>query len=167
MGPITQSRLYFHMSDFKDLRGTTASVKINENSMLDVINKTEEFSNFRELVRHSQYEKRLNDCNVTTTLFVPINEAFPPNFINELDRHQANTYIISNTLSDRIIPSELLEYSPCAIFPTKFNTLNNIKVKNIKGITYINGCKVIIKDILCKNGIIHVIENLNIPEYYI
>jgi uncharacterized surface protein with fasciclin (FAS1) repeats len=155
------------MSDFRDIRSDSRSIKVNENSMLDILNKTEEFSKFRELVKHSQYESKLNDCNVATTLFVPVNEAFPEGFIDELDRHQANTYILANTLTDRVITSELLELSPISIFPTKFTTPNYIVVKNINGSTYINDCKVIIKDILTKNGIIHVIEKLNIPQYYI
>jgi transforming growth factor-beta-induced protein len=167
MGPNSHSRLYFHMSDFKDLRSNSKTIKVTENSMLDILNKTEEFSKFRELVHHSQYESKLNDCNVTTTLFVPINEAFPDNFMDELDRQQANMYILSNMLEDRVIPSELLEHSPCSIFPTKFTTPNYITVKNINGSTYINDCKVIIKDIITKNGIIHIVDSLNIPKYYI
>ena len=166
MGPNSYSRLYFHMTDFKDLRSTSKSVKVTENSMFDIINKTEEFSRFRELIHHSQYESKLNDCNSHTTLFVPVNEAFPNGFLDELDRHQANMYILANTI-ERVIPSDLLEYSPYSVFPTKFTTPNYIEVKNINGITYINGSKVIIKDILAKNGIIHVIESLNIPQYYI
>jgi hypothetical protein len=75
-------------------------------------------------------------------------------------------YILANTI-ERVIPSDLLEYSPYSVFPTKFTTPNYIEVKNINDITYINGSKVIIKDILAKNGIIHVIESLNIPQYYI
>ena len=42
-----------------------------------------------------------------------------------------------------------------------------MKVTNVNGSTYINGCKIIIKDIMAKNGVIHVVDKLNIPEYYI
>ncbi len=167
MGPNSYSRSYFHMTDFKDIRGNSRSIKMVENSILDIVNKAEEFSKFRELIHHSQYESKLNDCcYVNTTLFVPVNEAFPVGFIDELDRHQANMYIVANTI-DRVIPSELLEYTPYAIFQTKFTTPNYIKVKNVNGSTYINDCKVIIKDIMANNGIIHVVDSLNIPEYYI
>lgn len=167
MGPNSQSNLYFHMTDFQDLKTNFRRLKITENSMLDIINKNNDLSNFRELVRHSQYESKLNDCNTTTTLFVPINDAFPKGFIQELDRYQANMFILSNMLNDRIIPSELLEYSPYSIFPTKFTTPNYITVKNINGETYINDCKIIVKDIHTVNGIIHIVDRLNIPQYYI
>jgi len=167
MGPNSQSTLYFHMSDFKDLRSDFRRMKINEDSILDILNKNPEFSKFRELVSHSQYESKLNDCNTTTTLFVPINDAFPEGFIQQLDRYQANLFILSNMFGDRVIPSELIEYSPYCIFPTKFVTPNYITVKNINGNTYINDCKIIAKDIYCKNGIIHVVDRLNIPKYYL
>lgn len=166
MGPNSYSRLYFHMTDFQDKRGNSRTIKINENSILDIISKTEEFSNYREIVRHSQYESKLNDCSIVTTVFVPVNEAFSEGFLDNLDRLQANVFIQSNNI-DRAITSELLEYSPYSILPTKFNTLNNMKVTNVNGSTYINGCKIIIKDIMAENGIIHVVDKLNIPEYYI
>lgn len=166
MGPNSYSRLYFHMTDFKDKRGNSRTIKINENSILDIISKTEEFSNYREIVRHSQYESKLNDCSIVTTVFVPVNEAFPNEFLDNLDRLQANVFIQSNSI-DRSITSELLEYSPYSILPTKFNTPNNLKVSNVNGSTYINGCKIIIKDIMAENGVIHVVDKLNIPEYYI
>jgi len=168
MGPNSYSRLYSHMSDFQDIRSDTRSTKVNENSILDILNKTEEFSKFRELLRHSQYESKMNDCNAQITLIVPINEAFPDDFFYELDKYQASMYVVSNTIfGDRIIPSELLELSPISKISTKFNSPNYMIVKNIDGITYINDCKVIIKDILTKNGIIHVIDKLNLPQYYI
>jgi hypothetical protein len=166
MGPNSYERLYFHMTDFKDLRSSSKVSKVNDNSILDILNKTQELSKFRELVHHSQYENKLNFCGGQVTLFVPIDDAFPDGFIEELDMHQANMYILANTI-DRVIPSDLLEYSPYSIFPTKFTTPNYIKVKNIHGSTYINGCKVIIKDIIARNGIIHIVDSLNIPQYYI
>ena len=166
MGPNSYSRLYFHMTDFKDKRGNSRTIKINENSILDIISKTEEFSNYREIVSHSQYESKLNDVNIITTVFVPINEAFPPGYLDNLDRLQANVFIQSNNI-ERSITSELLEYSPYSICPTKFATPNYMRVTNINGSTYINGCKIIIKDIMAKNGVIHVVDKLNIPEYYI
>lgn len=166
MGPNSYSRLYFHMTDFKDKRGNSRTIKINENSILDIISKTEEFSNYREIVSHSQYESKLNDYSAIITVFVPTNEAFPNEFLDNLDRLQANVFIQSNSI-DRSITSELLEYSPYSILPTKFNTPNNLKVSNVNGSTYINGCKIIIKDIMAENGVIHVVDKLNIPEYYI
>ena len=166
MGPNSYSRLYFHMTDFKDKRGNSRTIKINENSILDIISKTEEFSNYRDIVSHSQYESKLNDYSAIITVFVPTNEAFPNEFLDNLDRLQANVFIQSNSI-DRSITSELLEYSPYSILPTKFNTPNNLKVSNVNGSTYINGCKIIIKDIMAENGVIHVVDKLNIPEYYI
>lgn len=166
LSPNSQERLYFHMTDFKDLRNSSKVSNVIDNSILDLLNKTEELSKFRELVRLSQYESKLNDCTYGMTLFVPIDDAFPGDFFNEVDKHQANMYILANTLT-RVIPSDLLEYSPYSVYQTKFTSPNYIKVKNIHGSTYINGCKVIIKDIIARNGIIHIVESLNIPQYYI
>lgn len=167
-GPNSYSRQYFHMSDFSDIRSSTRSSKVVENSFLDILNKTEEFSKFRELVRYSRYENKLNDCNFQATLFVPINEAFPEDFFEELDTHQADMYILSNMIFySRVFPSELLELSPISKLPTKFNSPNYIIVKNVNGSTFINDCKIIIKDIIAKNGIIHVVDKLNLPQYYI
>ena len=168
IGPYSCSRLYSHMSDFQDLRSSTRSSKVNENSILDILNKTEEFSKFRELVKYSRYENKFNDCNYEATLFVPVNEAFPEDFFDELDTHQADMYILSNMVFySRIFPSELLELSPISKLPTNFNTPNYIIVKNVNGSTFINDCKIIIKDIIAKNGIIHVVDKLNLPQYYI
>jgi uncharacterized surface protein with fasciclin (FAS1) repeats len=63
------------------------------------------------------------------------------------------------------LPSEILEDSPSSFFYTYDDYSSRLFITNISGKTYINNSiKVIKKDILANNGIIHIIDGLIVPN---
>ena len=80
-----------------------------------------------------------------------------------MDQGTAYSIVRSSLLKYRI-PSEVLEDSPQAYYYT-MSEENRLMITNISGNTYINGnVKIIKKDILCTNGLIHVTDGLFIPN---
>jgi uncharacterized surface protein with fasciclin (FAS1) repeats len=76
-------------------------------------------------------------------------------------------HIIKTSMLNKKIPSELLEDSPFSFFNTN-DPFNKLLISNINGETFINNnIKIIQKDIIATNGIIHIIDNLILPEYNI
>ena len=72
-------------------------------------------------------------------------------------------YIVKASIIKNRIPSEILEDSPAAYFYT-LSECNRLFITNVSGTTYIDdNIKIIKKDILCTNGIIHVIDGLIYP----
>ena len=72
--------------------------------------------------------------------------------------------IVKTSMLYERIPAKILEDSPAAYYYTT-DTTNRLFITNLTGVTYINNnIKIIQKDVLSSNGIIHVIDNLIIPH---
>ena len=79
-----------------------------------------------------------------------------------MDGSTARNIIMTSTLN-RIITRDILEDNPVSYFLTK-SAQNRLFITNINDRTYINNdINIIHKDMICSNGIIHVIDSLIIP----
>jgi len=166
-GPNTQSYNYTHMFDMTDLRGKLPIKKACPNSLLSVIENTPDFSLFLYMVRLANLQEFLNLKQANFTIFIPSNKELlkhlNQNIFTNMDSNTAWYIVRSSILNDRI-PSEILEDSPASFFYT-YDRPNRLYITNISGNTYINNSiKVISKDLLTNNGIIHVIDGLIVPE---
>ena len=86
-------------------------------------------------------------------------------FVN-MDLVTARNIIQASTLENRIT-SEILKDSKCSFFTT-MNKYNRLSVKNNNiNIILNNNINVIQTDIICTNGIIHIIDSLIIPKIQI
>ena len=86
-------------------------------------------------------------------------------FVN-MDLVTSRNIIQASTLENRIT-SEILKDSKCSFFTT-MNQYNRLSVKNINNNTILNNnINVIQTDIICTNGIIHIIDSLIIPKIQI
>jgi len=165
MGPNSQGTNFTHMFDFVDLRGKCIIPNVNSNSLMGVINNNPDFSKFRIVVKLAMMEDILESAQSDFTLFIPSDRAIKgltEDFFSSMDVSLAR-HIVKTAMINRKIPSELLEDSEASYFKT--NDLHNkLFVRNEGGITFINeGVKIIKKDIITSNGIIHVVDKLLWP----
>ena len=101
------------------------------------------------------------------TVFAPTDDAFkkiPANTISDLLKPE-NKKALSNILTYHVTPGKILAEDIIKLNGKEIKMLNGdkakIEVKNNE--VFINGAKVIIKDIIAKNGVIHVIDTVLMP----
>ena len=163
-GPSTQSNNFTHMFEFVDLRGSAPQKKYDPNSIMGVINNTRYFSKFKYIIEKAMMNDILGSQQANFTLFIPTDLGLGDKNLADIDVGSARQ-IVKSSMLDRKITSELLEDSPASFFMTN-DPYNRIFVRNIGGVTYINDdIKIIQKDIIIGNGIIHVIDKLLRPKY--
>ena len=133
---------------------------------MGIIDKHPDFTRFNYIVRLARLQGILDAEQANFTIFVPSDSAL--SYLNDsvfvnMDDATAR-HIVKSSLLDRKITSELLEDSPASFFITK-DTPNRLFVSNISGNTFLNNnIRVIHKDIIANNGIIHVTDNILWPS---
>jgi transforming growth factor-beta-induced protein len=164
-GPYSQSNNFTHMFDFVDLRGNSSREQDNNNSLMGVINNNPNFSKFKYIVERARMNTTLSDPQSDFTLFIPLDTFISRLEVESMDISIARN-IVRSAMLDRKITSELLEDSNASYFFTKSKS-NNLFINNMNGITYINDdIRIIQKDIITDNGIIHVIDNIILPSFF-
>lgn len=166
-GPNTDFLNFTHMFDETDLRGPLPIQKPCKNSLLDIIENTPDFSIFFYMIKLSKLQNLLTLLQANFTIFIPSDKELlsyiDKNYFINMDPNTAYNIVKSSILKYRL-SSDILEDSPAAFFYTYDDYSSRLFITNISGNTYINNnIKVIKKDILATNGIIHVIDGLIIP----
>jgi len=162
LGPNSQPCNLTHMFDF--LERSKTSKTLDPDSLMGIINNTDDFSFFKYIVENAMMVNILNSPQSIFTLFVPHNGAFLDKDLKYMDISLARHIVRTSTL-DKRITSELLEDSGASYFTTK-DPPNRLFVRNFNGETFINDhAKIVYKDIIASNGIIHIVDKLIIPEY--
>ena len=164
--PNTQSYDFTHMYNFTDLRKPKNKLNnICKNSLMSIINDNKDFSKYKYMIHLAQLENMFSSLQAEFTIFIPSDkyiEELGENIFINMDSSTAR-HIIKSTMIDKKIPSELLQDSPVFYLKTK-DPPNNLFITNISDNIYINNdVKIIEKDIITKNGIIHVIDKMIIP----
>jgi hypothetical protein len=157
------------MYDMGDLRGPKPKFTLNSNSIMSFLENNTEFSKFCYIVKLSRLEGLFNDCQADATLFVVadlyINKIDNiEQILANMDESTARSIILFSTLN-RKINYDLLSQSPIKYIYTQ-NTTNKMLFETINNITYLNkgNAKIIKYDINLQNGMIHLIDNILIPE---
>ena len=163
LGPNSQPCNLTHMFDFLE-RSKPSNTTLDPESLMGIINNTDDFSFFKYIVQNAMMCNILNSPESNLTLFVPHNGAFSEKDLQYMDISLARHIVRTSTL-DKRITSELLEDSGASYFATK-DPPNRLFVRNLNGQTFINDhSKIVYKDIIASNGIIHIVDKLIIPEY--
>ena len=166
-GPYSQSYNFTHMFDFTDLRGRLPRKEPCPESIMGIIKNNPDFHIFNFLIKRADLESIYNSLQADFTVFVP-SDKFLLSKVSEdvfanMDILTARTIVKTLTLDTRI-SGEILEDSPASYLYTTLPE-NRLYITNIGGVTYINGnIKIIKKDIVCNNGVIHVIDGIFIPN---
>ncbi len=102
------------------------------------------------------------------TVFAPTDEAFamlPANTLSDLLKPE-NKEKLANILTYHVTPGKILAADLAKLNGMEIGMANGekakIEVKNNE--VFINGAKVIVKDIMAKNGVIHVIDTVIMPK---
>jgi len=165
-GPYSQSMNFTHMFNMTDFRGPYPKREPCKDTLLGKITNNPDFTKFNFMVRRAGLEEFLNSPQANFTIFIPSDKALQ--FINadiftNMDILTARKIVKTSMLYEKI-PAKILEDSPAAYYYTT-DTVNRLFITNINGVTYINNnIKIIEKDIILNNGLIHVIDNLIIPN---
>jgi uncharacterized surface protein with fasciclin (FAS1) repeats len=171
IGPYTQAYDMKHMYDFVDLRNKNkqneCNLTQNDNTLMGVITNNPDFSIFATIIEKALFTKKLSEKQADYTLFVPSDAAlkkiYSEKILNNIDSGLSKQ-ILAFSMMNRKIDKNLLQSSPISIFPT-IDRSNSIHIQTICDVTYLpNNTKVIHFNQPADNGIIHVIDNLLIPE---
>lgn len=167
IGPNCQRYNFTHMFDFTDLRGKLPEKKYQKGSIMYLIDNHPDFSKFCYIIKVAGMDNILDNMQANFTLFVPSDtdlkyRKIPENFYVDMDQGTARHIVLSSLLDNRI-PSEIIKDSPAAYFITK-DPPNRLFITNINDKSRINNLFNIIHfDIICVNGIIHVVDGMVKP----
>ena len=128
------------------------------NGIMNTLEQIEDASVFVELIRKTNYHQFLNDRNTNVTLFLSLNNFFSNCTVpSNMEVMEARNFLESHMLKNKI-SFDYLRLNNDSKFQTK-NLMNNYLLTTVlDDHVYINGRRIILKDIICDNGIIHIIE---------
>ena len=118
------------------------------------------------MIERANLQSFFNLSQADFTVFIPSDKELlkriNKNIFTNMDILTARSIVKTCILNDRI-SSEVLEDSPAAYYYTT-DEANRLFITNINNETFLNNnVKIIKKDILLSNGIVHVIDGLIIP----
>jgi uncharacterized surface protein with fasciclin (FAS1) repeats len=166
INPATQTYDFRHMYNFSDIRSKPAKVVYPTNSLMDVIDSNPDFTIFSKIVKKTKYDIKLSSKQANFTLFVPsdfyLKQKYTQRFLDNIDVGLANQ-ILNFSMMNRILDKNLLQSSPTSLYPAIDRSL--ITISTVSDITMLeNGITVIHWNQPATNGIIHVIDNILMPN---
>lgn len=127
---------------FQDTTLVESKPVIKSGTVLDYICKN--FSYLYSLIERENLQHYYNDELTKCTIFIPINQTeLSPKTIT-INNKRINTILLS-TSEEMFLPSL---------------SFDSVKVNYKNNIIYINDKHILFGDIMCINGIIHVVENI-------
>ena len=100
------------------------------------------------------------------TVFAPTDEAFaklPPGTVEDLLKPENKAKLVS-ILTYHVVPGEVLSSQVIKMNSAKTVNGENLTIKVEDGTVMVDNAKVIKADILCSNGVIHVIDSVVLPK---
>jgi uncharacterized surface protein with fasciclin (FAS1) repeats len=168
MNPTNERYLLRQMYDFPDLNPSCITSPIYpDNTLMGEINKNLDFSIFSTIVKKARFDIKLSEKQSDFTLFVPsdfyLKRKYSKNSLNNIDENLARQ-ILSYSLMKRKLDKNLLQSSPTSLYPT-INRSHLMDISTVNGITLLQRrVKVIHWNHLTDNGLIHVVDDLLIPD---
>lgn len=159
-----------HMYDFLDINPPSCrngkdvlSVKVDEDTLFGFLVKNPQFSKMAEIVIKSKMELLLSQKQSDFTFFITPNERLEDVNVKFIDVGLAKQ-IVKMSLLDNRIPMRVLRESPCRYLYTKNEEQRLFVTCLYDEVVINNNAKVIMSDKNVSNGIIHVVNNLLIPN---
>lgn len=140
---------------------------VHPTSLLGIIQHNTDFSLFYNLVKKVKYEDKLSDLLQEFTLFIPsdtfLRKKYTENYLCNITESMSRQ-ILSFSMIKRKIDRNLLQSTSRSIYQT-LDASNSLKIITCNGTTFLNNStSVICWDYVCDNGIIHVIDNILVPD---
>lgn len=162
--PTSQSHDLKHMYNLRDTRSNLTPSSGQPTSLYGFIAKNPDFTIYKSIVTKAGLDGILDSPDFKGTLFVP-SDAFlegtnARTFALNMDKSSAISYIKYSMLPV-MVNERSLRASPSSKIKTCENNLGHINVKNINKMCILNNKVNIVRfDIVSKNGVIHVTDNL-------
>jgi uncharacterized surface protein with fasciclin (FAS1) repeats len=145
-------------------RKITQPVKIHENSLLDIIHKTSQFSKFKKLLYMADLHPLYNNILSKITVFIPSDDAFKELENITVDRNIARHIVKASTINSYLL-SDVLEHGR-SFYIKAMHDITPILIHNNDAGTFINEIsRVKEKNIRGINGVIHVVDKVIIPHF--
>lgn len=165
-GPSSQSYNFTHMTSFVDYRGDENMLCVEKGSICDLIYNRPEFSLFSHIAKKADMYGFLNDPQLNATLFIPPDDQLRHlgnDFFANMDTGLAKQIINASTLPGKL-SKDVLSWSPVSYFNTR-NPRMRAYITNIDGKMRINNCVDVVNfNIVCVNGIVHLVSDLIMPS---
>jgi uncharacterized surface protein with fasciclin (FAS1) repeats len=97
------------------------------------------------------------------TIFAPTDEAFAKVPKETLDALLKDKAALTSVLTYHVVPGKVMAADVVKLDSAKTVQGTKIKIEIKDGTVTINGVKVIKTDIVCKNGVIHIIDGVLLP----
>jgi uncharacterized surface protein with fasciclin (FAS1) repeats len=100
------------------------------------------------------------------TVFAPTNDAFgklPAGTVAELIKPE-NKEKLAAILTYHVVPGKVLAKDVVKLSEAETVQGSSVKIEVKDGKVYVDGTQVVKTDILCSNGVIHVIDNVILPQ---
>lgn len=141
--------------------------KTADQNIVDIISSDSKFTVVASMLKAAGLEETLQG-NGPFTVFVPTDTAFmklPKGSIEKLLKSE-NKGVLVAILTYHVYPGELLvqEISELAGNEIEMISKQNAKIRMKQGNLYIDGAKIVATDIMAKNGVIHVIHSVMLPN---
>lgn len=155
---IALSIFVFSCSDDTSLKPKTVS---------DLIIEDSNFSTFYAAVKHAEMVDALKSGNFT--VFAPTNEAFEASgytsaaSITSLSKDSVRTIVSYHIIPGKILKSDIITSQENSQYTTQ--AVEVLFVSNYDSTLYVNGVKIIQKDINIDNGVMHVIDRVLAPPH--
>ena len=167
-GPNSQSLNFTHMfrRNIFTVKEKDKPKTYSKGSIMGIIDTHPDFTKFCYIIKLAELDSILGSGQADFTIFVPsdieLKYRYPEDFFLNLDKGDAIQIVTSSILQNRL-PKEILQDSPASYFITNCPP-NRLFVTNINDLTKLNNnINVIHFDIICTNGIIHVIDRIIEP----
>jgi hypothetical protein len=166
-GPNSQALNFTHMfSRNTFFKNEKNKCKVyNEGSIMYIIDTHPDFTKFCYIIKLAELDSILGIGQANFTIFVPSDielKYMSEDFFLNLDKGDAIQIVNSSILQNRL-PKEIIQDSPASYFITNCPP-NRLFVTNINDLTKLNNnINVIHFDIICTNGIIHVVDKIIVP----
>ena len=160
IGPYNPISITYH-------RTTVQKSQIDLDSLFGRISSNNDFNRFKHIIELAHMQFKLNDPQSNFTIFVPsdieLNKRYSDEYFDQMDTGLANTIIKCSTLNNEI-ESSILKH-PLKYFTT-LKQAQRILIRTTDDVSIINeDIKILKFNIICNNGIIHVVDNLILPQY--
>lgn len=150
-------------TDKHDNTSTSASVEKKTNSIIETAHEAGSFQTLLAALEATKLDKALAGEG-PFTVFAPTDEAFaslPKGMVESLlkDKKKLESILTYHVLEGTVKSAEVVNIDEARTLNGQF-----ISVKVSDGQVNIDNAKVVVADIMCDNGVIHVIDKVMLPK---
>lgn len=134
-------------------------------TITELVGKDEQFSTLKTVLAKTGLSRELNQVSKDYTLFAPTNGAF-----EKLDQKRLEKLLGSENCLRNVLKQHLLPHVICSsIIENRVRTFNTLKNflhfnRTDDGKLFVDGVQVVGKDLMAVNGVVHIIDEILLPE---